>query len=116
MPGWSLAQDPGRWDGGDEAALAPKASDSRPVLVHFSGESVPRAWESAVSNRLPWVRLPERTTSLTVAFLAPTGLWYAIWKFVPVWFTEAFWTRSSMRPSRRACLAFPGTCQRRRDE
>ena len=77
----------------DEAALAPKASDYWPVFAHFSRESVPRAWKSAVSNRLPWVRLPERTTPLAVAFLGPTGLWYATWKSVPVWFTEAFWTR-----------------------
>ena len=45
VPGWFLAQDPGTQDGGDGAALVPKASDSWPVLAHFNGENVPRAWE-----------------------------------------------------------------------
>ena len=52
---------PGTRDAADEVALAPKASDSWPVLAHFNGENVPRAW-----------------------------------KFVPVWLTKAFWTRSSL--------------------
>ena len=37
---------PGTRDGYDEAALAPKASDSWPVLAHVSGDNVPRAWKS----------------------------------------------------------------------
>ena len=65
---------PGTRDGGDEAALAPKASDSWSVLAHLSGESVPRAW-----------------------------------RLVPVCFTEAFWTRSSLSPRADLLTAFPSS-------
>ena len=117
MPGRSLAQDPGAWDVDDMGWKATISASIGPRLALFVGKDVPRAWTFAVSNTFPHVRLLERTTFLTVAFLAPTGLWYAIWKLVPVWSTEAFWTRSSWTSSHARALRFEAadsTCQGRR--